>query len=377
MLWQTAQFRPAMLMSPPNSNLLRLVDLAREPSSEKRRELLREMTDLFLERPGEYSENETNHFGDILGVVAKDMEMAVRQALAAKLALVPTAPRSLIIQLANDEIDVAKPVLSRSLALRDSDLLALARVKGQNHLRAIAARDVVSEELSDALVERGDDDVLAELAGNEGARLSRRSLETMTDRALTSQALHKPMVSRSDLPPDLLNSMFFAVSSELKRAIMARMQDLDPEIIDSAIRQTERRMKMQTATPDPDQAKADAFMDTLKRSGPVTEAMLVTFAQQKRLGELAIVFAKLADLDLKTARRVLADPNPEALAIVCRACRFDRQTFSTLALSRADEARSVGGAFDLLSLYDKVPPDAAQRVIRFWRVRTGATAQAA
>lgn len=360
-------------MTVAHSNLSRLVDLAREQSSDKRRELLREMTDLFMEGPTNYSETESNQFGEILSTVAREMEMEVRQNLASRLANVPSAPRSLIVQLASDEISVAGPVLARSKALLDTDLIALAKLKGQEHLHAIAGREEVSAAVSDAIVARGNDTVLVRLVSNAGAALSEQAMETLTEKAGSIEALRRPMVTRSDLPPHLLNEMFFAVSAELKRVIMNRMADLDPSIIDGAIRQTERRMKMRANAPDPEQVKADAFLAQLAKSGPVTESMLVNLAKQKRVAEVAVVFAKLAGLDLATSKRVLADPNPEALAIAARACRFDRQTFSTLALSRADETRSLSAAYELLELYDKVPVDAAQRVIRFWRVRNTAS----
>lgn len=364
-------------MPQSHRNLLRLIDLAKEPSSEKRRELLREVTDLFMEAPQDHSALQTEQFGDILGTVAREMEMEVRQTLATRLASVPNAPHALIVQLANDEINVARPVLTQSVVLRDSDLIALAKLQTQDHLHAIAGRKTVSAAVSDALVERGDDRVLVRLASNDGAELSRDAMEVLADKAETVEPLRRPMVTRADIPPDLLNQMFFAVSSELRRVIMSRMENVDPSVIDGAIRQTERRMKMRAAAPDPEQAKADAFIQGLTKSGPITEQLLVNLAKQKRHAEVAIVFAKLADLDLKTAKRVIGDSNPEGFAIASRACRFDRQTFSTLALSRVDETRSLQAAYDLLELYDKVPVEAAQRVMRFWRVRQGAGQQAA
>ncbi|BCW90038.1 hypothetical protein sos41_32060 [Alphaproteobacteria bacterium SO-S41] len=358
-------------MAHAHSNLLRLVDLAKETSSDKRRELLREMTDLFMEAPESHSERENAQFGDILGAVAHEMEMEVRQTLATRLANVPNAPRSLIVQLANDEINVARPVLAQSIVLQDTDLVALAKIKGQDHLHAIAGRKTISAVVSDALVARGDDRVLTRLAQNGGAELSRNAMETLTDKAENVEPLRRPMVTRADIPADLLNQMFFAVSSELRRVIMERMGSVDPALIDGAIRQTERRMKMRAAAPDPEQVKADAFMASLAKSGPITESLLVNLAKQKRQMEVAMVFARLTQLDLKTAKRVLTEANPESLAIASRACRFDRQTFSTLVLSREDESRSLSAAYELLELYDKVPVETAQRVMRFWRVRVG------
>lgn len=358
-------------MSATHSNLIQLIELAREPSSEKRRELLRRMTDLFVDAPTAHTEQDISQIGDILSVLAREMEMEVRQTLASRLASLPNAPRNLIVELSNDEIEVARPILTESLALKDEDLVALARLMSQEHLHAIALRAQVSERVTDELVARGNDDVLAGLAGNAGADMSRRSLEIITQRAQTSTVIQAPLVMRPGLPPDLLNSMFFAVSASLKRTIIKKMREIDPVLIDEAIHSTERKLKKRTASADDDQAKADQILAALAKTGPITENLLVTLAKQKRMAEVLAVFAKLTALDLTTARKVLTDASPEALAIAARACRFDRQTFSTLALEHSDDVRTLEETYALVDLYDRIPVDAAQRVMRFWRLRTG------
>lgn len=364
-------------MSKPHRNLAALIDLAKEPSSEKRRQLLHEVTDLFMDAPASYGDREREQFGDILGTVARDMELAVRQKLGHRLSQEPNAPRNLIMQLANDEISVARPVLLNSVALTDADLVALAKLKSQDHLRAIAGRETVSSVVSDALVVRGDDSVLESLVSNAGATISRDAMETIADRAQAVESLRRPVVNRADLPPDLLQGLFFAVSSELKRTIMQRMAGLDPALIDDAIRQVERRVKLTKSSIDSEQKRTEAVILELRKSGPITEGLLVTLAKQKRYDEAAAVFASLAALEIKMARKLMTDPNPEGLAIAARACRFDRQTFSTMVLNRDGETRAASEAFDLLQLYDQVPVEAAQRVMRFWRVRQGAGPQSA
>lgn len=356
-------------MTSTHRNLSALVNLAKEPSSEKRRELLHQMTDLFMEAPASYQDREREQFGDILGTVAREMETAVRQKLAHRLSSEPGAPRNLILQLASDDISVARPVLLNSVTLTDSDLVALAKLKSQDHLRAIAGRETVSTTVSDALVARGDDTVLESLVSNAGAAISRESMEHIVDRAETVESLRRPVVSRTDLPPDLLQGMFFTVSSELKRVIMQRMSSLDPAMIDDAIRQVERRMKVTKTSVDSDQKRAEATILELRKAGPITEGLLVTLAKQKRHDEAAAVFASLAALEIKVVRRLLTDPNPEGLAIAARACRFDRQSFSSMVLNRDGDTRAASDAMSLLQLYDQVPVEAAQRVMRFWRVR--------
>src|SRR5690349_425050 len=109
-----------------HANLQRVLQLAKTPSSEKRRELLREVTDLFLADTEAYSETEREHFGAIMGRISKDMEVAVREDLAKTLAALPTAPHALMQQLAHDEFSVAAPVISQSPVLEDGDLIEIA-----------------------------------------------------------------------------------------------------------------------------------------------------------------------------------------------------------------------------------------------------------
>jgi hypothetical protein len=85
--------------------------------------------------------------------------------------------------------------------------------------------------------------------------------------------------------------------------------------------------------------------------------------------EFIHAFARLAEIDVKTARRIIESCNAEGVAIVCRATRFDRSTFAAIAFFLDKNPRARKETQDMLGLYDKLAPEAAQRVMRFWRVR--------
>ena len=86
--------------------------------------------------------------------------------------------------------------MENSRALSDDDLLSVARTRGQDHLRAISQRPIVSEAVSEAIVERGDDATLGVLLANEGAAMSREVQEMVVDRAVENPALHEAVVTR-------------------------------------------------------------------------------------------------------------------------------------------------------------------------------------
>ena len=173
-------------MSPSNARLLRLVNLANEASSDKRRELIEEVADLFIDDSGVMSSREAGLADEILTKVAHDVEMKVRTGLAERFASSASAPPTLLRMLANDEIEVAAPILEESRALNETDLIGVVRSKGQAHMMVVTRREEIPEAVSDVLVERGDDSVLVNLVRNVGAQISRGGMQTLVARSENS-----------------------------------------------------------------------------------------------------------------------------------------------------------------------------------------------
>jgi uncharacterized protein (DUF2336 family) len=357
-------------MADETTHLHRLLELAKEPSSEKRRELLRDVTDLFLESASLYSDSERGHFGAIIGKVAADMEIAVRQHLAETLADEGSAPPDLIAQLAHDDISVARPILTKSLVLRETDLLSVAQTRGQDHLASLAQRPTVTASVSDVLVSRGDDRVLMNLVENTTAELSRAAIETIVDRSEKNDALQGPLIARPDLPIDLLQDMFLFVSKTVRAQALTRLQGVSEASVERALADAKVRFSKTILDIGTTENKAEAYVADKHRKRELNEGALVQMLRSGMLAEFICGLAKLSELDAKTTRRIVLNRNIEAIAIVCKSARFDRATFSAIALLvDATPARSVSQTYDILSLFDKIPPDVAQRTMRFWKIR--------
>ncbi len=352
------------------THLRDLIDLAKEPSSERRRELLRNVTDLFLEDPEVYSGQETEHFSNIMGTVARSLEASVRADLSRRLATVAEAPRDLVAQLANDEISVAAPILESSLALTEDDLLEIISQCSNAHRSVVAGRPDVNETISEALVDHGDDTVVNVLINNAQAQIGETTIQKVVRRAASNETLQTSLVDRHDLPPDVLHDMFWVVSTKLRSRILERSAELDPEIVDRVLAQTERKIMKDANRRTEERSRAQQFIDRKAELRELSETLLVNLVRANRLDELICGFARLAKIDEETAERILKDPSGEGLAIACKATRLDRSTFSTLAvIGVRGKKRSVQEARELFDVYDQIPQDMAQRAMRFWRVR--------
>ena len=357
-----------------SSRLPDLIALAGETSSEKRRLLLRELTDHFLGGV-DHSAAETELYGSVLETLSDEMETAVRAELAARFAEEPNAPVNLIRRLAEDEIDVAGPVLRASTLLTDADLIGVVSRQGQDHMRAVSGRIEVSEAVSEIIVERGDDHTLGVLLRNDGALLSRAASETAIERAKVNPSLHVVTVERKSLPADLLNEMYFVVEARLRQQILEQNAQMDPDLLEAAIAAGRTRVAADDGALPPDFADSQAYVEELYAAGQLTPQMLIRFLRSKGRTPFLIALSRLSDVDFHTARSIVARRDLDALSIICKAADIDRAIFLTYAVSLlGPDSNPMGKAAAYGRMYGELTRDVAQRTLRFWRMRRSAEA---
>ena len=356
------------------SRLPDLIALAREPSSENRRALLRELTEHFFGASSRTG-TEDELYGAVLSELSANMETAVRAELSARFALSPDAPRGLIRRLANDEAAVADAILRASTVLTDDDLLGVVRAHGQDHLRAVSSRPGVSEAISDVIVERGDDETLETLLRNDGAHLSRAASETAVERAKVNPALHAAAVERAALPADLLNDMYFVVEARLRQRILEQNASMDPVLLESALAAGRTRVATDDGALPADYAESLAYVDELRAANQLSPRMLARFLRAGSRTSFLVALAQLSDIDFHTASQIVERRELDALAVVCKSADLDRALFLTYAVVILnDDGDAIAKAHGYARLYSELTRDAALRTVRFWRMRRGSQA---
>lgn len=356
--------------APGASRLKQLIAVAKEGSSEKRAALLREVTDVFLASPDRYSASELQHFDAILSKVAENVDITMRQEIAQKLADVKNAPPGLVLQLAHDENSVSEPILQRSRAISEEDLIKVIRQCGQGHMKAITARSIIPRSITNELVERGDKDVLVSLAENRGAEFDDNIMKKMVEHSRSIEELQEPMANRYNLPAQLLTEMYFFVSSPLKREILRRSDMLDPALIDDAIEANRQEiLKQAMSETQSDVSSARKFLEDRIRSNTLNESLLKELIETQKSAEFLLAYSHYVGVDTSTTDAIMADRSWESLAIACRAAGLERSTFAKIIFAVQQGESEQNKALRILDLYLKIPQEAAERVMRFWRVR--------
>lgn len=352
-----------------------LLSLARDKSAEGRKLLLDTVTDLFSEEGSVLNEREHALMTDILCKLIRDVEMRVRRELSERLAQRENAPLEIVKLLANDEIEVARPVLVTSCVLRDVDLVEIVRHRTQQHQLSIAMRREVSEFVSEALVEAGNADVIKALLDNPNAQISEATLEYLVDESRRVDSYQEPLVRRSDLSPELARRMCLWVGAALRSYILDNY-DIDPteldDLLEDVTTDTVQTLPLPDSRADEQDDAAGRLARRLAEEERLTPDMLVKTLRQGEITLFEAMFAQMTRLRRRLMGRLIYEPGGEGLVIACRALQVDKPTFTSIfLLSRkgrpGDQMVDPRELSRVISLFDRVKPDAAQQVLRRWQ----------
>jgi uncharacterized protein (DUF2336 family) len=304
-----------------------------------------------------------------LKLVAAEMQDEVLAELSHLFADAQDAPVGLMRDLANHSFEIAAPILKRSNTLDEATLLQVVNYQSQLHIKAVAQRDTVSETLSAAIVKMGDDHALDALIRNDGAKLSRTSMETAVDRARRNSLLHEGVVKRGDVPLDLLNDMYFVVESRLREQIMTRNASVDPATLDAALSKARARMNKHADELSAEARAAMTFIQAKKNSGELNAPLLVLLYREGKQMHFLYGLAELTHLDYQTVADMIERRDIDGLAMICRAASIQRPLFVTLAVLVGGGEDAMTRAEEFGRMYNSVPVEAAQRAMRFFKVR--------
>ncbi len=355
-----------------DNNLQKLLSMALDRSVKGREALARTIGQLFSEEEVALSELERALMTDILGKLISDVEKLVRQALSEELAVTKTVPHELILMLANDDIEVARPILMNSDILKDQDLVDIIKSRTHQHQLSIALRNELSSEVSDALVNTGKKDVIKTLLENKNAAISELTLEYLADQSRRIDDFQEPLINREDLPTHLAERMYWWVSAALRDHILKNFP-VDIQDVDNKIQSSVHKLVDKDKIKPTLHAPATKLAQKLKQNNLLTIDSLVQSLRQGEVELFESMFCEMSGFRPGGLRKALYETKGEGIAILCLAMGIPKQTFATIfLLSRKGNPRGhTTDPRDLsraMLIYDKVNRDDAQLITDSWRM---------
>jgi uncharacterized protein (DUF2336 family) len=350
--------------------LIQELDSSIAHSSDQRRSaMLRHLTDLFLVGSEHYSEEEIDLIDDVFVRLVSTIEQSARALLAIRLGPVMVAPPKILRVLAcDDAIEVASPVLTQAARLEIRTLIECAQTKKQEHLLAISRRKTLPEELTDILVERGDQQVILSTAKNAGARFSGKGFGILIKRSYGDDTLTSCVGMRADLPPQLLEQLLAAASEKVRSKLVAEREYAKADI-ENIVGDVASRIEAGAATQPLSYAAAHVLVESMHEAGQLTTGKLQEFALGGRFEEMVAALSVMSNVPTAVIEQNMRDTRAESLLVLARAIGLSWETTrSILMLAAKRHRRSTAGIDQAMPSFFRLRQSTAQQIIDFHRM---------
>jgi uncharacterized protein (DUF2336 family) len=331
-----------------------LLNLARSRAPADRENLLLALVELCDGRRGSAvmtSQPVQTLLGSIFISVAMEAERDIRRRLAEKLSTASWAPAALINVLVLDEIEIARPIIASSPALKDHDLVRILLEATVEHQIEVARRPKLGPPVVAEILKQAEPAVMTALAGNITAEFSPADVTQLVNHARRIASLRTPLVRHPLLSEDLAQQLYIWVGQSLRQALVDRFR-LDPAMLDEALAESVREAHGNQPPPNaavpraPEREESEhRLIAKLQEAGQLRPGYLLRALREGRLSLFSAALAALGRFDHADLGKAMGSDRPELLALACAAVGIDRSVFPTILdlVRELNQGRPSGG----------------------------------
>jgi uncharacterized protein (DUF2336 family) len=341
-----------------------------------RRALMKRLADVVCLPSSRVNAFERAVTADLLVEMLREAQIEDRARVAQRLANITEIPNTLSRLLLRDDVAVSRALLEDGTSLSDTDLIDCVRSASFDHRLKIAHRRGLSEVVCEALVEAGEQKVIAALLGNREARLSPYALEVVVAASRTTPAFVAGLLRRLELRPSHAYVLFWWADPEARHTILQRFA-VSREVLQEAAGDV-FALATSEGWQDGLVRKALQFIERRQRNRAAIEKSrfasleeAVAASERGMTREIATEISYLAGIKPMTGAKILTDPYGEPLAVLCKATGLGRPAvivlWRSLRRPEADLQGRIAPALErTLIAFDMMAVDRAQTVLRYW-----------
>ncbi|SNZ20525.1 DUF2336 domain-containing protein [Cohaesibacter gelatinilyticus] len=346
-----------------------IADLAREKSSDKRRELLGKVADLFFDGAEHHTQQEALIFRDIVLKMLNDIDLEGRTDFSQRAAPRSDLPPEVARQLAQDEVAVAGPMLQHSPVLTDDDFVEFSQKLSPEHLVSIAQRDHLSGTVTDALIENGTREVWHKVSQNHGAEITENGFNKLVDNAADDAVLQASLCGRPDIPASVAENLLPLLPEEGKRRL-AWLFENSAEEAEALVGQAQKAMVKEKLAGKKGRIEAKILINDVKAGKTPFSDALDHLIEGDRTQDIIMSLSAISEIEEAAVSNAFYQIKDEAIAILCKSTDVTEATYTRLISMRCTKlhlpdsmvARSV-------ERYKVLDLGSSQRAMRFVQMR--------
>ncbi len=312
--------------------------LLNDPTPENRAEAAKKVSKKF--NSGELSDSDRKIAEEIFKIMVKDAEERVRSALSDSLKDNPEVPHDVAVSLANDVVGVAGPMLEFSEVLTDDDLMEIVKSQGSEGQIAIAKREHISADLTDAIVEHSDnEDVIATLVSNEGADLQEETMGKVMDKYGEAEAVSSSLAGRGQLPINVAERLVSLVSEKVRDRLVTR-HEMTPNMVMDLFLSARERATVSLLSNGTDVMDVRRLVEQLHSHGRLTETLIFRAICMGDVVFFEAALAKLCNIPVSSAYKLIHDRGRLGLEAIYRESKLSSRMLP-IVTSALDVAKDM------------------------------------
>ena len=295
---------------------------------------------------GELSAQERELAEKIFRIMVHDAEVRVREALSRNLKSNPLVPHDVAVDLAKDVNAVALPILEYSEVLTDEDLIEIVRLQDTEKQVAIAGRPVVSESVSDAIVDAENEAAVTRLVSNPGAAISDGSLDKVVTTLGDREGIQKAMAERPRVPVTIAERLVTLVTDHLQKQLTGRGR-LSVDTVTDLVLQIRERAVL-SLSPGSGSAELTRLVRQLHDKKRLTPSIMLRALCMGDLAFFETAMAERAGLSPEATRELIYDGGQLGLRAIVHKAGFPRRVLTAIraAVDVAEDMEYDGGDRD-------------------------------
>lgn len=334
----------------------------------ERDQLFRNMAQLYSYVSDRCDDEQVAQYDEVLCQLAELVETEARAHVAKLLAPLDRAPGNVVVKLANDEFEVAQPLLEFSNVLSDDDLIEIVANQSEDHRVAIAGRPQVTERVGDAIVEHGQTASVHRLVRNANAELGQQALERLVERATNDAEMAKDLRGREDIDWKSLGGQINIVGDKVMETIAAIDPKIDPVTVGKVSAVVYNRMRNRAGFNSQDWKVAYNQVKALSDRKQLDERALVRFARFGYGHHTAAALTMLLRVGPEVFVKWLAMQDYVAITVALRALGIQPDLFEAMIASMP--WRDLPSQADLQNVrrrFEALSKDEAVGIFELWR----------
>lgn len=243
----------------------------------------------------------------IFRLLMRDTEVKVRASLAENLKESLQIPRDIVMSMVKDVAEVSLPLLEYSQILSDDDLMdIISSTQDNSRFSAIARRKTVSETLTDSLVHKGNEEVVATLLKNDGAAISENVFVRIIEKHKNDESLMEMASNRQQLSIHIAEKLISAVSTSIAESLRNTYK-IPKEYILKEVEKTRESETLELVRSASSHDAVDNLIVQLQGADRLTPSMILGALCQGNFDFFESSLAKLSNITVENACTLIAD----------------------------------------------------------------------